>query len=244
MRLDKYISVAAQISRADARVAIRRGAASIDGIVVKKADAPVSATAQIVYHGKPVQLETFVYIMLDKPLGVISVSEGKGETTVVDLVRKDYPRRELFPAGRLDKASTGFVLITDNGAFAHAILTPKHHVAKTYEVVLDTPLTQEMVDGFANGVTLADGGKMAAAQVFANANDAYGATVILTQGVYHQVKRMFGVFDAGVNALRRVNIGGVPLDCTLGDGHYRALTKEELSKICTAAGLNFQEIDT
>ena len=99
----------------------------------------------------------FVYIMLNKPEGVVSASRDKKDTTVVDLVAADFPRRELFPAGRLDKTSTGFVLLTDDGGFAHDILAPKRHVSKTYTVVIDTPLTEEMRRGFAEGVTLADG---------------------------------------------------------------------------------------
>ena len=136
-----------------------------------------------------------------------------------------------FPAGRLDKTSTGFVLLTDDGGFAHDILTPKRHVSKTYRVVIDTPLTEEMKAGFAAGVTLADGTALAPAQVEALTTDGLTVRVVLAQGVYHQIKRMFGVFGAGVNALHREAIGGLGLDPALEPGQWRELTAEELEKI-------------
>ena len=115
--------------------------------------------------GKALAYRQFVYLMLNKPEGVVSASTDKRDTTVVDLVGDAYPRRELFPAGRLDKTSTGFVLLTDDGGFAHDILAPRRHVSKTYTVVIDTPLTEEMKAGFAAGVTLADGTALSPAEV-------------------------------------------------------------------------------
>ena len=234
MRLDKYLAEAQGKSRADVRKSILKGMVTVDGVVCKKADTQVTENAVICCNGTPLSRTQFVYIMLDKPIGVVSAAQDKNDTTVVDLVREAFPRRNLFPAGRLDKSSTGFVLLTDDGTFAHDILAPKHHVSKTYEVVLDTPATQAMADGFAAGVTLADGSKMHPAQLLFNENAPCAATVVLTQGVYHQIKRMFGVFDAGVNALRRVAIGDVALDAALGAGGYRLLTQDEVEKIAGA----------
>ena len=171
--------------------------------------------------------------MLNKPAGVVSASTDQRDTTVVDLVGGAYPRRELFPAGRLDKTSTGFVLLTDDGAFAHDILAPKRHVSKTYTVVLDTPLTAEMQAGFAQGVTLADGTELSPAEVEALTEDRLTVRVTLKQGVYHQIKRMFGVYGAGVNALHRDAIGGLALDKTLEPGQWRELSDEEVAKITT-----------
>ena len=123
------------------------------------------------------------------------------------------------------------MLLTDDGGFAHDILTPKRHVSKTYRVVIDTPLTEEMKAGFAAGVTLADGTALAPAQVEALTPDGLTVRVVLAQGVYHQIKRMFGVFGAGVNALHREAIGGLALDPALEPGQWRELTAEELEKI-------------
>ena len=119
------------------------------------------AGAAVTLNGQPLVLQQYVYIMLDKPKGVVSASADENDVTVVDLVGRAYPRRSLFPAGRLDKTSTGFVLVTDDGAFAHDILAPRRHVPKTYEVLLDTPLTPEMAAGFAGGRPA--GGRAAAA---------------------------------------------------------------------------------
>ena len=138
---------------------------------------------------------------------------------------------ELFPAGRLDKTSTGFVLLTDDGGFAHDILAPKRHVSKTYTVTLDTPLTAEMKAGFAVGVTLADGTALSPAEVEAMTPDGLTVRVLLKQGVYHQIKRMFGVYGAGVNALHRDAIGGLALDAALAPGQWRELSDAEVAEI-------------
>ena len=143
----------------------------------------------------------------------------------------DFARRQLFPAGRLDKTSTGFVLLTDDGGFAHDILAPKRHVSKTYTVTLDTPLTEEMRTGFAAGVTLADGTALSPAEVTALSPDGLTVRVMLKQGVYHQIKRMFGVYGAGVNGLHRDAIGGLALDENLAPGQWRELSDDEVAEI-------------
>ena len=186
---------------------------------------------RVTVDGAPLRYQKFVYLMLNKPEGVVSASTDKRDTTVVDLVGDAYPRRELFPAGRLDKTSTGFVLLTDDGGFAHDILSPRHHVSKTYTVTIDTPLTQEMRTGFAAGVTLADGTALSPAEVTALSPDGCTVRVVLRQGVYHQIKRMFGVYGAGVNALHREAIGGLALDAQLAPGQWRELSDEEVAKI-------------
>ncbi len=231
MRLDKFVAQATGQSRSDARKAIQKGLCCVNGIVCRKADAQLDEQEAVTLGGRPLSVQQYVYIMLDKPKGVVSASSDARDVTVVDLVGKKYPRRSLFPAGRLDKQSTGFVLVTDDGAFAHDILSPKHHVPKSYEVLLDTPLTQTMMDAFAQGVTLADGTKLAPAQLSPGTAGPCSASVILHQGVYHQIKRMFGVYGAGVNELRRTAIGGLELDAALGAGGFRELTPQEVEKI-------------
>ncbi len=236
MRLDKLVAQAAQQSRSNARAAIRRGAVRVNGAVCRGPDTQVDDAAAVTLDGAPLRVQKFVYIMLDKPKGVVSASEDKSAVTVVDLVRESWPRRDLFPAGRLDKSSTGFVLITDDGAFAHDILAPKRHVPKTYEVLLDTPLTPQMIADFAAGVRLADGSVMQPAALEPGKFGPCSARVVLRQGVYHQIKRMFGVYGAGVNELRRTAIGGLPLDETLGAGGFRALSPEEVAQIVPTGG--------
>ena len=235
MRLDKYISDAMQLSRADARRLIARGGVLCNGQPLRRADAQVQDTDRIEVGGKLLSRQEFVYIMLHKPEGVVSASTDKRDKTVVDLVGGAFPRRTLFPAGRLDKTSTGFVLLTDDGAFAHDLLAPKRHVEKEYLVTLDTPLTPEMSAGFAAGVTLADGQTLAPALAEPAGGDPCRVRVVLRQGVYHQIKRMFGVYGAGVNALHRTAIGGVALDAALAPGDYRELTEPEVETLRAAA---------
>ena len=166
MRLDKYVAERTGMTRSESRKAITKGRIMVDGAVVRKADAAVAQTAALAVDGVPLagSYQKNVYIMLYKPAGVVSASRDKKDTTVVDLVAGSFPRRELFPAGRLDKTSTGFVLLTDDGTLAHDILAPGRHVPKQYLVTLDTPLTNAMRVGFAAGVTLADGQTLAPAE--------------------------------------------------------------------------------
>ena len=231
MRLDKYLAEAAQCTRSESRELIRKGQVSVNGAVCRRPEQQVSEMDSIALDGKSRPRQAFVYIMLNKPAGVVSASADKRDTTVVDLVHSAYPRRELFPAGRLDKTSTGFVLITDDGAFAHDILAPRHHVPKTYRVTIDTPLTREMAEGFARGVVLADRVQLAPAEVSPLTADGRTVRVVLHQGVYHQIKRMFGVYGAGVDQLHREAIGSVWLDQDLAPGQWRELTEAEVAAI-------------
>ena len=139
MRLDKYLAETAQCTRSEAKALLAKGRVQVNGAVCKKGDTQLKETDTVAVDGKALNYRQFVYLMLNKPEGVVSASTDKRDTTVVDLVGDAYPRRELFPAGRLDKTSTGFVLLTDDGGFAHDILAPKRHVSKTYTVTLDTP---------------------------------------------------------------------------------------------------------
>ena len=238
MRLDKYLSERLGIPRGESRKLAAKGRVTVNGVLTKKADTQIEeATAEVAVDGRPLAgtYQKYVYLMLNKPEGVVSAAQDKRDTTVVDLVKDAFPRRQLFPAGRLDKTSTGFVLLTDDGGFAHEILAPKRHVSKTYTVVIDTPLTEEMRRGFAEGVTLADGTALSPAEVEALTPDGLTVKVRLRQGVYHQIKRMFGVYGAGVNALHRDAIGGLALDPALAPGQWRELSAEEVTAITTGA---------
>ena len=235
MRLDKYLAETAQCTRSEAKTLLQKGKVTVNGTLCKKGDTQLKETDTVAVDGKALNYRQFVYLMLNKPEGVVSASTDKRDTTVVDLLGDAYPRRELFPAGRLDKTSTGFVLLTDDGTLAHDILAPGRHVPKQYLVTLDTPLTNAMRVGFAAGVTLADGQTLAPAEVAPAGADPCVVRVTLHQGVYHQIKRMFGVFDAGVNALHREVIGPVALDTALVPGQWRELTAEEVNALRAAA---------
>ena len=131
MRLDKYLAETAQCTRSEAKTMLSKGRVQVNGTVCKKGDTQLKENDIVAVDGRALSYQQFVYIMLNKPEGVVSASTDKRDTTVVDLVGDAYPRRQLFPAGRLDKTSTGFVLLTDDGSFAHDILAPKRHVSKT-----------------------------------------------------------------------------------------------------------------
>lgn len=231
-RLDKILSTQLNISRTDAKQMIKKGRVSINGIPAKSGDVKVADADIVAVDGNEISYSRFVYIMMNKPKGVISASDGKGEKTVVDLVPSDMQRRGLFPAGRLDKDTTGFVLLTDDGEFAHSILSPSRHIDKTYVVTLDKPVTPEVVQDFRSGMEL-NGERLLQADAQIISEDATVCRVVLRQGLYHQIKRMFKKHGLTVVELKRVKMGNLPLDDSLLPGECRYLSQNELDLICS-----------
>ena len=231
-RLDKILSTQLNISRTDAKQMIKKGRVSVNGIPAKSGDVKVADADIVAVDGNKISYSRFVYIMMNKPKGVISASDGKGEKTVVDLVPSDMRRRGLFPAGRLDKDTTGFVLLTDDGEFAHSILSPSRHIDKTYVVTLDKPVTPEAVADFRSGMEL-NGEKLMQADAEIISEDATICRVVLRQGLYHQIKRMFKKHGLTVLELKRVKMGNLPLDDSLLPGECRYLSQKELDLICS-----------
>lgn len=230
-RIDKLIAVSKNISRADSRALIKRGRVTVDGEIVRDISAKFDEKKnEIACDGEPVFYQKFVYIMMNKPKGVISASEGGNEKTVIDILPDEMKRRKLFPAGRLDKDTTGFMLITDDGDFAHRILSPKNHIPKTYIATLDKPFDSNVVQGFENGVQLKDDLCMPAK--IEHVDDDYTvARVTIKQGMYHQIKRMFLHFGITVLELERVKMGDLELDNSLGLGECRYLSMTEIKQI-------------
>ena len=231
-RLDKILSTQLNISRTDAKQMIKKGRVSVNGIPAKSGDVKVADADIVAVDGNKISYSRFVYIMMNKPKGVISASDGKGEKTVVDLVPSDMQRRGLFPAGRLDKDTTGFVLLTDDGEFAHSILAPSRHIDKTYVVTLDKPVTPEAVADFRSGMEL-NGERLMRADAEIISEDATVCRVVLRQGLYHQIKRMFKKHGLTVVELKRVKMGNLPLDDSLLPGECRYLSQKELDLICS-----------
>lgn len=230
-RIDKIISVASGVSRADARALIKKGLVSVNGAVIKDIGFKADEKNDIICsRGEKLCYSKFVYIMMNKPKGVISASEGGKEKTVVDILPDSMKRRNLFPAGRLDKDTTGFVLITDDGDFAHKILSPKNHIPKTYIAELDKPFDDTVASAFEQGVALKDDLCMPA-KISAVDGDYTKALVIIKQGMYHQIKRMFGKFGITVTGLTRIKMGRLALDETLQPGGCRYITPDELEQI-------------
>lgn len=234
-RLDKAIAMQGSLSRSEVKTLIRKGAVTVNGQVVKNADFGVDFDSDsVAVQGKELSLRTHIYLMLNKPKGVVSASEDKHLPTVVDLVPKELWRKGLFPAGRLDKDTTGFVLITDDGEFAHDILSPKKHISKTYHALVNGEITEEMIDGFEKGVTIGEDFTLPASlkRIASDEQGSWGE-VILKEGMYHQIKRMFGAYGLKVLELKRVQMGKLPLDPNLEEGKCRELTAEELRLVST-----------
>ena len=228
-RLDKVISNQIGYSRKEVKDLVKQKRITINGNVALKSDVKVDVLVDKIFvDGEEISFKKFVYLMLNKPKGYVSATEDKNMPTVLELVPDEYLHRDLFPAGRLDRDTTGLMLITDDGEFAHNILSPKKHVNKTYNVIIDIPMTEEMVIGFKNGVSLIDGECKEAELTITG---EYTGVVVLTEGRYHQIKRMFGCFGAKVVELERIGMGEFYLPEDLELGECREFTDEELKLI-------------
>lgn len=232
-RMDKILASRTQYSRKDAKKLIWQGRVQHNGHRAASPDAKVDLDADTLeLDGKPLLLRKHLYPMMNKPAGVLSAARDPKQPTVLDLVPEEYRRSGLFPAGRLDKDTEGFVLVTDDGDFAHRILSPKRHVPKTYRAKIDGPLTEQMIKGFAEGVTLEDGVLCRPAQLLVlEEGEQPLCQVVLTQGMYHQVKRMFLAFDRRVLWLKRTAIGGLLLDEALKPGETREILDKEIKML-------------
>ena len=230
-RFDKIISTQFNVSRRDARIAIRRGKATLNGKVLRDFGALVDVNSEITFNGQALNYKQYIYILMNKPKGVLSASSDKKKQTVVDLVPENLRRNGLFPVGRLDKDTTGFLIITDDGEFAHKAISPKYEVYKSYIVTLDGKLTDDMVKAFADGIVLADGTPCRKAELSILSENI--ARVKICEGKYHQIKRMFGVVGLGVNELKREAVGGLSLPDDLEEGACKELSLEEIQLIFT-----------
>lgn len=226
-RLDKVLAGQSTWSRREVRDWIKGGLVTVNGAPVRDPGQKIiQETDRVAVKGREITLRRNLYLMMDKPAGVVSASRDDGCPTVVDLVLPELKRPGLFPAGRLDKDTTGMVIITDDGALAHRILSPKSHVPKVYLAHIDSFITNAMIQGFAQGIPMGEEGVTLPAELVALDLDL--ARVTLREGMYHQIKRMFASYGAKVLELRRVSMGGLVLDGTLGPGGCRELTPREL----------------
>ena len=225
-RIDKIIGSQTEYSRKDIKKLILCKRVKLNGELVLKSDIKIDPDKDIIeLDGKKLNVTSNIYLILNKPAGYISATEDRSQKTVLDLIDTKYSHREMFPAGRLDKDTTGMMIITDDGQFAHNILAPKKHISKTYEVEIDLPVTEEMRQGFEKGINLNDGVCKTAELRITGENTAI---VVLTEGRYHQIKRMFGCFGAKVTKLHRIAMGELNLPTDLKEGESRELSKEEL----------------
>lgn len=229
MRLDKLLSFCGFGSRNEVRKLLRQGIVTVDGEAARDHGMQVKPEEQqIEVNGEAVRYREHVYILLNKPEGVISATGDRWHETVLDLLEGAYSERELFPAGRLDRDTTGLLLLTDDGPLAHDLLSPKKHVEKVYTVVLDNPADAADVQAFGTGIDLGDFTSKPARLTILEGNEA---EVALTEGKFHQVKRMFEARGKTVLKLHRKSMGPLVLDDTLAPGDWRELTEEEVAKL-------------
>lgn len=228
-RIDRILSEQTNYSRKEIKRLVSKGLVLVNGSFVRKSDEKYAEdNISIKINGEEVRVNKHFYLLLNKPKGYVSTTVSDNDKTVIDLVPDKYKTRTLFPAGRLDKDTTGLMLITDDGVFAHNILSPKKHIKKVYEVVIDKDVSDEMVYGFRDGVKLNDGECKSALLEKVDTNKCL---VTLTEGRYHQIKRMFGCYKAKVLELKRICMGELYLPSDLGVGEVREVSDEELLKI-------------
>lgn len=226
-RLDKFISNQLIIPRSVVRKGIFRGLATVNSVVVRDIAFLIDGENDIiVYDDIKIGYKEHVYILMNKPKGVLSAATDKARQTVVDLVPEHLRRADIAPVGRLDKDTTGLLLITDDGVFAHNCISPKKEISKSYIVTLDGDINDDMIERFKEGITLADGTACKSAILERIRENV--ARVIISEGKYHQIKRMFGVVGLGVNELHRESIGNLILPDDLRSGECIEMTKQEL----------------
>ena len=233
-RIDKLIALNCNVSRKDARKLIKDAAVTVNSRVCLRAEELVDPDVDdISVKGFNFTAKEHVYIMLNKPQGVISATTDPKKKTVIDIIPDELKRKSLFPAGRLDRDTTGLLIITDDGAFAHRIMSPAHHVYKTYQAVLSFPIDENDIEKLESGITLVDGTECLPAKVksFVTDDGLPAAEIKIREGKYHQVKRMFHALGNNVEQLRRIQIGSLKLDYSLDEGESRELSAEELELV-------------
>ncbi len=229
MRLDKLLSHTGNGSRKEVKDLIRKGFVSVNGEIILDDDFKVDeVNDEIIIADNTVNYDKFIYIMLNKPAGYVSATFDPHDSIVLDLI-DGYEKRNLFPVGRLDKDTVGLLLITNDGALAHRMLSPKKHVVKRYYLKFDGALTDKKISKFAQGITIDDGYTCMPAS-YEKLGDNEGILSI-KEGKYHQVKRMLEALDCNVTFLKRISFGPIDLDNNLEEGKYRFLTEEELEML-------------
>lgn len=232
-RIDKIIASQFILTRNDVKKLIKSGLVRANGQVVKSPKEKYETiNLELFVDGQTYKYKEHVYIMLNKPKGIVSATKDPKVKTVVDLVPDELKRDGLFPAGRLDSDTTGFVLITDDGEFAHNILSPKNHIKKTYIATLSDEIDENSIRRIKNGIELKDGTKCLDAEIrILEEKPITKVEIKICEGKYHQVKRMFAATGNKVEELKRVRMGNLDLDINLEPGECREIISEELDLI-------------
>lgn len=233
-RLDKIISNLGYGSRKEIKAIARKGLIEVDGVIVKDSSMNVDPEKSVIkINGEEIFYREYIYLMMNKPDGVISATHDNRDETVIDLLEIDHQAFDPFPIGRLDKDTVGLLLLTNDGELNHRLISPKWKVDKVYYAKIDKKVTEKDIEAFKKGITLDDGYVCKEAKLeILNASDE-GSEINLTiqEGKFHQVKRMFEAVDKKVVYLKRIEFGGLSLDEELEEGEYRELTEEELAQL-------------
>lgn len=230
MRIDKFLANSGYGTRKDIKNYIKQGLIAVNGKIVKDGGMHVDESTDLVtINGETAEYKKYIYIMLNKPGGVVSATYDKHLPTVVGLLDEYSLSFEPFPVGRLDIDTEGLLVLTNDGDMSHRILSPKSHVKKIYYAKLDKPIDISDIRAFADGVTLDDGYKTLGAKL----EDADGGAIVtIYEGKFHQVKRMFEAVGKNVVYLKRLQMGNLKLDQTLLCGNWREITKDEIELLC------------
>lgn len=224
-RIDKILVSQGIGSRREVQKRIKSGEVTVNGEIIRKPEFKANAeNDKIAVLGKVLNYSEHIYIMMNKPAGVVSASQDNHDKTVIDILPDEYKRKGLFPAGRLDKDTEGLLIITDDGDFAHRMLSPKKHVDKQYIAQLDGEITEKTIQKFKQGIIFADGTKCLPAKLEIYNDDKKTGLVTICEGKFHQVKKMFISCGLNVVHLQRISIGGLYLDGNLPIGGCKLLT--------------------
>lgn len=237
MRVDKFLANAGYGSRKEVKKILKDGLVQVNGVIVKDSKVHIDPTlVEVTIQGESVIYREFIYLMMNKPPGVISATEDIYDQTVIDLLESRDTFLEPFPVGRLDKDTEGLLLITNDGQLAHQLLSPKKHVPKTYFAVIEGEVTEEDRKAFKQGVILDDGYHTKPGElVILKSGKRSDIELTITEGKFHQVKRMFEAVGKKVIYLKRIQMGQLHLDESLNLGEYRDLTEEEIKLLKTSS---------
>ncbi|NLK87935.1 MAG: rRNA pseudouridine synthase [Clostridiaceae bacterium] len=229
-RLDKVLSNFGFGSRSEIKKLVKAGRVVVDGMAAKDASVYVDPeNSNITVNGKKLNYRKFIYVMMNKPAGIISATYDAKLKTAIDILPEEFACFDLFPAGRLDIDTEGMLLLTNDGQLAHDILSPKKHVDKRYYALIDGQVTDEDVQRFADGVVIDDGYRTMPAELSVIRSGLRSEIeLVLHEGKFHQVKRMFEAVGKKVVYLKRIQMGGLRLDESLEPGECRELTAEEV----------------
>ena len=231
MRIDKLLSELGICTRREAAKVAKTGGILVDGAPERDASRHIDPDkSRLTFMGREVTYQKYTYVMLNKPEGYVSATDDKSLPYVTELLPDELRRRELFPVGRLDRDTVGLMILTNNGQLAHSLLSPKHHVKKEYRFTSAEPLDKGAEMDFERGITLADGYECKPAELYLDETRRAGR-IVLTEGKYHQIKRMIASRSNRVTSLERISFGGIMLDPALSRGEWRYLTKEEIEAL-------------